>query len=112
MKRLLFWIIDCWRLVMDNRFNPLRHIPDPSIQAYFTLVLFTMWSVFFGFVGTYYLGWYGYDTVTSIIVHMGVIIPLIFTNKIVIEINTENEQDLETIKEFIELLKNNESSSK
>tara|TARA_R100001460_G_scaffold93033_1_gene134932 strand:- start:93 stop:194 length:102 start_codon:yes stop_codon:yes gene_type:complete len=32
--------------------------------------------------------------------------------KIVIEIDTENEQDLETIKEFIELLKNNESSSK
>ena len=32
--------------------------------------------------------------------------------KIVIEIDTENEQDLETIKEYIELLKNNESSSK
>ena len=32
--------------------------------------------------------------------------------KIIIEIDTEKEQDLETIKEFIELLKNNESSSK
>lgn len=80
MKKLLFWVIDCWRLVMDNRFNPLRHITDPSIQAYFTLVLFTMWSVVFGFIATFYLGWYGYDTLTSVVVHLSIIIPLIFTN--------------------------------
>ena len=80
MKRFMFWVVDCWRVVMDNRFNPLRHIPDASIQAYFTLVLFTVWSVTFGFIATYYLGWYGYDTVTSIIVHLSIVIPLIFTN--------------------------------
>lgn len=80
MKRFMFWVVDCWRVVMDNRFNPLRHIPDASIQAYFTLVLFTMWSVTFGFIATYYLGWYGYDTITSIIVHLSIVIPLIFTN--------------------------------
>ena len=80
MKRFMFWVVDCWRVVMDNRFNPLRHIPDASIQAYFTLVLFTMWSVTFGFIASYYLGWYGYDTLTSIIVHLSIVIPLIFTN--------------------------------
>ena len=80
MKRFMFWVVDCWRVVMDNRFNPLRHIPDASIQAYFTLVLFTMWSITFGFIATYYLGWYGYDTLTSIIVHLSIVIPLIFTN--------------------------------
>ncbi len=80
MKRFMFWVVDCWRVVMDNRFNPLRHIPDASIQAYFTLVLFTIWSVTFGFIATYYLGWYGYDTLTSIIVHLSIVIPLIFTN--------------------------------
>ena len=37
-RRLFFFVLDCWRLVMDNRFNPLRHIPDPSLQMYFTLV--------------------------------------------------------------------------
>ena len=79
-KRFMFWVVDCWRVVMDNRFNPLRHIPDASIQAYFTLVLFTMWSITFGFIATYYLGWYGYDTLTSIIVHLSIVIPLIFTN--------------------------------
>ena len=76
----MFWVVDCLRVVMDNRFNPLRHIPDASIQAYFTLVLFTMWSITFGFIATYYLGWYGYDTLTSIIVHLSIVIPLIFTN--------------------------------
>ena len=80
MKRFMFWVVDCWRVVMDNRFNPLRHIPVASIEAYFTLVLFTMWSVTFGFIATYYLGWYGYDTLTSIIVHLSIVIPLIFTN--------------------------------
>ena len=53
---------------MDYRFNPLRHIPDPSLQMYFTLVLFTMWSVYFGFVASYYMGWLGYNTIVSIIV--------------------------------------------
>ena len=85
MKRFMFWVVDCWRVVMDNRFNPLRHIPDASIQAYFTLVLFTMWSVTFGFIATYYLGWYGYDTLTSIIVHLSIVIPLIFTNVVLKE---------------------------
>ena len=80
MKKFTFWVIDCWNIVMDNRYNPLKYIPDPSLQAYFTLVLFTMWSAFFGFIAIYYMGWLGYDIVTSIIVHVSVLIPLIYTN--------------------------------
>lgn len=80
-QKLLVWVIDCWRLVMDNRFNPLKYIPDPSLQAYFTLVLFVMWSAYFGLVATVYMG-FDYDTITSIIIHMAVIVPLIFTNLI------------------------------
>lgn len=80
-QKLLVWVIDCWRLVMDNRFNPLKYIPDPSLQAYFTLVLFVMWSAYFGLVATVYMG-FDYNTITSIIIHMAVIIPLIFTNLI------------------------------
>ena len=80
MKTLLFWIIDCWRLIMDNRFNPLRHIKDPSIQGYFTVVLFIMWSCYFGIVALYYMSWLGYSIVTSIWVHMAVIIPIMITN--------------------------------
>jgi len=80
-QKLLVWVIDCWRLVMDNRFNPLKYIPDPSLQAYFTLVLFVMWSAYFGLVATVYMG-FDYNTITSIIIHMAVIVPLIFTNLI------------------------------
>ena len=82
MKNFFYWISECWNLVMDVKYNPLKNIKEPSLQAYFMLVLFTMWSVFFGFIATYYLGWYGYDTVTSIIAHLTVLIPIIFTNAV------------------------------
>tara|TARA_B100001057_G_scaffold271412_1_gene271662 strand:- start:43763 stop:44086 length:324 start_codon:yes stop_codon:yes gene_type:complete len=89
MKRLLqkgtIFIVDSWRLVMDARYNPLRFIPDPSLQMYFTLVLFTVWSVYFGFVATFYMGWLGYQTLTSIAVHIGVIFPIAFTNAVFLD---------------------------
>ena len=47
---------------MDVRYNPLKYIPDPSLQTYFMLVLFTIWSVWFGFLASTYLGWFGYGT--------------------------------------------------
>ena len=84
-KLFTMWVIDSWRLVMDAKYNPLKYIPDPSLQAYFTIVLFTMWSVYFGFVATYYMGWIGYDIVTSIIVHAAVIIPAAITNGVFID---------------------------
>ena len=89
-RRILLFIVDSWRVVMDNRYNPLKWIPDPSLQMYFTLVLFTMWSVYFGFVASYYMGWLGYSTVTSIIVHIGVLVPLGFTNAIFLDAEREN----------------------
>ena len=89
-RRILLFIVDSWRVVMDNRYNPLKWIPDPSLQMYFTLVLFTMWSVYFGFVASYYMGWLGYDTITSLIVHFAVIIPLGMTNAIFLDAEREN----------------------
>ena len=84
-RRAILFAVDSWRVIMDARYSPLRFIPDPSLQAYFTLVLFTMWSVFFGFIATYYLGFLGYDIVTSIFVHLAVIIPLSITNGVFID---------------------------
>jgi len=75
---------------MDARFNPLKHIGDPSLQMYFTMVLFTMWSVYFGFVAVYYMGWLGYDILVSIIVHIGVIFPIAFTNAIFMDAERTN----------------------
>ena len=82
MKKLIFWVIDCWRLVMDNRYNPLRHIHDPSIQSYFTLCLFIMWSCYFGVVALHWMNWIGYSIVWSIIIHMAILIPIMITNYI------------------------------
>ena len=89
-RRILLFVVDSWRVVMDNRYNPLKWIPDPSLQMYFTLVLFTMWSVYFGFVASYYMGWLGYDTITSLIVHFAVIIPLGMTNAIFLDAERDN----------------------
>lgn len=84
-RRTVLWIVDSWRVVMDVRFNPLRFVPDPSLQTYFMLVLFTIWSVTFGFIATYYLGWYGYNIVASIAIHAAILIPLAFTNAIFLD---------------------------
>ena len=82
IKDILFFVVDCWRLIMDNRYNPLRYIADPSIQAYFTLALFIMWSGYFGVVAAYYMEWLGYSIVTSIWVHLAVVIPIMITNAV------------------------------
>ena len=99
VKNFILWIVDCWRVVMDNRFNPLRYIPDPSLQFYFTLVLFTMWSVYFGFLASFYMGWLGYDIVLSIIVHFMVLIPLGFTNAIFLDAERNGSQWVKDWKE-------------
>ena len=98
-RKLILWVVDCWRLVMDNRFNPLRYIPDPSLQFYFTLVLFTMWSVYFGFLASFYMGWLGYDIVLSIIIHFMVLIPLGFTNAIFLDAERNGSQWVKTWRE-------------
>ena len=82
IKRFFYWVNECWNLVMNVKYNPLRFIPDPSIQSYFMLVLFTMWSAYFGFVAIFYMGWLGYDIMTSVIVHLSVLIPIVFTNAV------------------------------
>ena len=49
------------------------------------LVLFTVWSVWFGLVATTYLGWYGYNIVASIVIHCAILLPLAFTNAIFVD---------------------------
>ena len=66
-------LVNGWRRVMDVRYNPLRYVPDPSLQTYFMLVLFTLWSVFFGFLAANYLGFFNYNTVASIVIHVAIL---------------------------------------
>ncbi len=84
---------------MDVKFNLLKYVADPSLQSYFLLVLFTIWSVTFGFIATYHLGWLGYSTVTSAVVHLAILIPLLVTNAVFIDAERDGEQWLVEWKE-------------
>ena len=99
LKALMMDTVYLWRRVMDVKYNPLRHVADPSLQSYFMIVLFTMWSVAFGFIATYHLGWLGYDTVTSIAVHLSILIPILVTNAVFIDAERDGEQWLMDWKE-------------
>ena len=98
-RRTVMSLVSGWRRVMDVRYNPLKYIPDPSLQTYFMLVLFTVWSVFFGFLAANYLGIFGYSTLASIIIHVAVLLPLAFTNAIFIDAERDGHKWLKEWKE-------------
>ena len=97
-RRFTIFIVDSWRAVMDVRFNPLKHI-DPSLQTYFMLVLFTIWSIFFGLIAIYWLGFIGYSIPISILVHVAIIIPLAFTNAVFVDAERDGENWLKEWRE-------------
>jgi len=45
-------LVSGWRRVMDVRYNPLKHIPDPSLQTYFMLVLIRYMECFLWILGS------------------------------------------------------------
>ena len=94
-RRFAMFMVYVWRRVMDVRFNPLKYIPDARLQAYFMIVLFTIWSVSFGFIASYHLGWIGYSTITSLVVHLSVIIPMMVTNAVFVDAERTGAQWLE-----------------
>ena len=89
-RRSVMFVVDSWRAVMDVRFNPLKHI-DPSLQTYFMLALFTIWSISFGLIAIFWLGHIGYSIPTSILVHAAIIIPIAFTNAIFVDAERDGE---------------------
>ena len=98
-RRSVMKIVNIWRRVMDVRYNPLKHVPDPSLQTYFMLVLFTIWSVFFGFLAANYLGFFNYNTVISIVIHIAIILPIAFTNAIFVDAERDGAKWLNEWKE-------------
>ncbi len=85
-------VVHLWRSIMNVKFNPLKYVADPSLQSYFMLVLFTIWSVTFGFIATYHIGWLGYSTVTSVFVHLVVLIPILITNAVFVDAERDGEK--------------------
>ena len=81
-KTVVLTTVNTWRSVMDVKYNPLRFIPDPVLQTYIMVCLFTMWSAFFGVIAIYYIGWLGYSIAVSIAVHLAILIPCAVTNAV------------------------------
>ena len=98
-KRGIMTTVFIWRRIMSVKFNPLKYVPDPSLQAYFMLVLFTLWSVSFGLIATFYLGWLGYSIVTSMVVHLSILVPIIVTNAVFVDAERTGEKWLEEWKQ-------------
>ena len=98
-RRVVMGLVYGWRRVMDVRYNPLKYIADPSLQTYFMLVLFTVWSVFFGVLAANYLGFFNYNTVASIVIHICVLLPIAFTNAIFVDAERDGANWLKEWKE-------------
>ena len=96
-RRAIMGLVNAWRSVMDVKYNPLRYVADPSLQTYFMLVLFIVWSVYFGFLAGNY--WIGYNTIASIIVHIAILVPIAFTNAIFIDAERDGANWLKEWKE-------------
>ena len=99
IRRIIMSLVSGYRRVMDVKYNPLKHVPDPSLQSYFMLVLFTVWSIFFGFIAANYLGFFNYNTVISIFIHVSILAPIAFTNTIFVDAERDGHKRLEEWKE-------------
>ena len=98
-RRTVMFVVDKWRVIMNVKYNPLRHVPDPSIQTYFMVVLFTVWSITFGLIAIFWLGFIGYNILTSILVHLAILIPIAFTNAVFIDAERDGENWLKEWRE-------------
>ncbi len=98
-RRSVMLVVDSWRLVMNVKYNPLKHIPDPSLQTYFMLILFSIWSVAFGLIAIFWLGFIEYNIITSIIIHLSILIPLTFTNAVFVDAERDGENWLKEWRE-------------
>ena len=91
-RRTIMLILNTWRSVMNVKYNPLKHVTSPSLQAYFMLLLFSIWCVFFGLIAIYYMGFINYSILTSIVVHGSILIPMMITNAVFIDAERDGEQ--------------------
>jgi hypothetical protein len=98
-RRFIMSVVYLWRRVMDVKFNPLKYVPDASLQAYFMVVLFTLWSVSFGLIATHYLGWVDYSILASILIHLSILIPIVVTNAVFVDAERTGEKWLEEWKQ-------------
>ena len=63
------------------------------------LVLFTIWSISFGLIAIFWLGFIGYSIPISILVHVAIIIPIAFTNAVFVDAERDGENWLKEWRE-------------
>ena len=90
IKKGILFTVNSWQIIMDNRYNPLSYIKEPSMQLYFTMALLTMWSAYFGIVAWAWLEWKNYSIVSSIWIHLSIVIPIFITNLVFKEARQNN----------------------
>ena len=67
------FIVDSWNVVMDNRLNPLSHIPDLAVRHLVMQILAWMWCIVFSFyVGSWLV--FGVSAVAHLLVIAGICI--------------------------------------
>ena len=98
-RRTVMGLVNGWRRVMDVRYNPLKYIPDPKFANIFYASIVCCVEYILGLVAANYLGWFGYNIVVSIIVHCAVLLPLAFTNAILIDAERDGHKWLKEWKE-------------
>lgn len=94
-RRTIMFLLNTWRSVMDVKYNPLKYVPDPSLQAYFMLILFSIWCVFFGLITIYYLGFINYSIIASLVIHGSILIPMMITNAVFIDAERNGDKWLQ-----------------
>ena len=83
---------------MDVRYNPLSIYPTQVCKL--TLCSFVHYmECILWILDANYLGWFGYNTIASIIIHIGVLLPLAFTNAVFVDAERDGANWLKEWKE-------------
>jgi len=98
-RRVVMSFVNGWRRVMDVRYNPLGMYP---IQVYRHTLCWScsLYGVcFLDFLAANYLGFFNYNIVASIVIHIAILLPLAFTNAIFVDAERDGEKWLKEWKE-------------
>jgi len=67
------FIINCWNVVMDHRFNPLKNIPDLQVRHLVLQILAWMWCIIFSmWIGSYFV--MGISMVAHVLLLAGIVV--------------------------------------
>ena len=81
------------------RHDSLSWSPGPDVRIVHVDSNKSDRSIFFGILAANYLGFFNYNTVASVIIHIAILLPLAFTNAIFVDAERDGAQWLKEWKE-------------